>query len=121
MYTILYPEIESKLRTLRTVAPRTDLETTMNRQQATPVRYDLPVVMLAMLHTQEMERKGEAWRLAHLACAGKPRGNSPVSLFLTWARAALLAILPARHKDGKLATADELSQANPAPQRVAAQ
>jgi hypothetical protein len=93
----------------------------MNRHQATPIRHDLPAVMLAMLHTQEMERKGEARRLAHLACAGKSRGNSPASLFLTWARATLLAILPARHKDGECATSDELSQANPAPQRVAAQ
>jgi hypothetical protein len=121
MYTILYPDIESKLRTPLTIPPRTNLETTMNRQQATPVRLDLPMVMLAGLHTQELVRRGEERRLANLARTGDSHKRSPVSLILAWVRAKLLAILPGRHMGSKRATSDVLSQANAAPQRVAAQ
>ncbi len=59
----------------------------MKRQFVSPVRLDHPVVMLARIHQQELERAAERQRLANLARAARPQDKSPLTVLVQWLRA----------------------------------
>jgi hypothetical protein len=93
MYTILYPDLEARLRDYRATATTPEVEVIMNRHSTYPIGPDHPLMMHASVHVQHLQREVEQIRLAaELARAADRRSRLLMPAFLAW----LCARLPAR-------------------------
>jgi hypothetical protein len=92
MYTILYPDLESRLRDYRATATTPEVDVLMNRHSTYSIRPDHPMVMHASVHVQHLQREVEQIRLAaELARAADRRPRLLLPTFLAWLRARLPA------------------------------